>query len=197
MVIQAVDPRIAVPYWDYTYDAYLVDRKGGNISQIFDTELWSPSWFGHADDELHTITEGRWAYQQVSRNASAHVKNPYGYLRAPWNVNKSPYVTRVHKMCGATLEGANQHEFKWPTCGSHYNLTFSDEYDSWYSYVWQASYRPHGPVHLMIGGYTNCQDSLESLSDILPSDRIDRLKWCVVAMPRFFLAWGGAARGVR
>ena len=32
----------------------------------------------------------------------------------------------------------------------------ADDYDSWYAWVWEASYAPHGPVHFMIGGYTHC-----------------------------------------
>ena len=56
--------------------------------------------------------------------------NAYGYLRAPWNVNKSPFVTRAHEFCNATIGYS-----LWPSCGMHWNLTFDATYSSWYKWV--------------------------------------------------------------
>ena len=65
-----------------------------------------------------------------------------------------------------------------PDCGSHYNLTFDIEYASFYDYVWKASYRPHGPVHLFIGGYLNCESALEEMRHYGLTDiQINLLKW--------------------
>ena len=41
-------------------------------------------------------------------------------------------------------------DYAWPKCASHWKLTFN--YDSWYEWVWDSSYLPHGPVHSWIGG---------------------------------------------
>lgn len=53
---------------------------------------------------------GRWAYM----TSEANIRYPtlttgYGYLRAPWNMNPSPYLTRF----------ATENSF--PSCSSYYN----------------------------------------------------------------------------
>ena len=111
--LQCVDQAVSLPYWDFTFDHTLIRRRGTSVSGIFETELWSPEVFGNAEGDMHTITRGRWAYVPVGTDANASVHNAYGYLRAPWNVNKSPYLTRGHKMCGASLEEADETSFHW------------------------------------------------------------------------------------
>ena len=152
VAIQAVDPALAVPYWDYTYDAYLANNSATPLEALWSQDVWGSEWFGSSRGVNHTIEEGRFAYLEIAKNFSAPVHSPYGYLRAPWNVNKSPYLTRVHTFCGASMSisGFNS----WPTCHSHWLLTFT--MTNWYDWVWDAAYDPHGPVHFMIGGYTHC-----------------------------------------
>ena len=116
--LQAVNPTVSIPYWDYTIDAYLVGRDGKghgeNFGDVFkESTLFTEDWFGVTDVSSHRVTEGRFAYVRVTHNRSAPVTSPYGYLRAPWNVNKSPYLTRGHKMCGASLEQADDGTFHW------------------------------------------------------------------------------------
>lgn len=69
-------------------------------------------------------------------------------------------------MCGVREWGS------WPTCQTHYDVTFSDAYDSWYNYVWEASYTPHGPIHSLIGGYTNCETELDQMAVDLSIDNV-------------------------
>jgi len=135
--------------------------------------------FGSSDGALNTVTEGRWAYFRIATNLTAShamTTSPYGYLRAPWNVNKSPYLTRIPDVCGVKKWGS------WPSCQTHYDVTFSGYYDMWYNYVWGASYTPHGPVHTLIGGYSNCQSQLDDLGLQLGIDNstIADLKYAVV-----------------
>ena len=47
----------------------------------------------------------------------------YGLLRAPWSVNKSPYLTRAHSFCGESFDLD-----LWPSCAVHHNLTFNSAY---------------------------------------------------------------------
>lgn len=149
--LQAINPIIACPYWDFTEDATRVRTSNpGDVSDLWNTELWSDSWFGNATGPLQHVTQGRWAYQTVPLAESTQtVHNPYGYSRAPWNVNKEPFVTRSHQFCDASYPVD-----WWPSCGTHYNATF--EYTTFYDYVWSLSYDPHGPIHAFIGGYTHC-----------------------------------------
>ena len=134
------------------------------------TELWSEAWFGSAaGSEHHAIATGRFAGQQVSKvgESSSVPHSPYGYLRAPWNLNPSPYVTRYHKLCGVAPDETYYDDstllkevtdYKWPTCGAHWKLTFGEK--TWEDWVWASSYTPHGPVHAWIGGVGGggCED---------------------------------------
>lgn len=167
--VQAISPHIAVPYWDYTYDWYLANQSATPLETLWTLDVWQPTWFGKAEGELHTVTEGRFAYVEVASNFSAEWRSPYGYLRAPWNVNKSPYLTRHHSFCGASYTwqdsslygGTSATTTSWPSCQAHHQLTFN--MSTWYDWVWYASYAPHGPVHFMIGGYGNCGDIEEDI----------------------------------
>ena len=159
--IQAVHPVLTVPYWDYTIDSYVAKKKYGGVDgKMFeDSELWGPKWFGNSSTDKHHITDGRWAYQKISNFNQSDVRafhSPYGYARAPWNLNPSPFVTRYHKLCGvgpelAYMESLKDYtDYKWPTCAVHWKLTYGEH--SWYDWVWESSYLPHGPVHSWIGG---------------------------------------------
>ena len=152
LALQAVDASLALPFWDYTEDIARVRGGGGNTADLWSSKLWTDDWYGNAThDDRHTVTKGRFAYQKVTRDRNATTHNPYGYLRAPWNVNKDPYLTRNHEFCDTTFSLDT-----WPSCEAHYNLTFS--YDNWFDYVWTAGYAPHGPIHYFIGGFTHCGD---------------------------------------
>ena len=49
-------------------------------------------------------------------------------------------------MCEADVS----EEYPWPTCSMHYEL--ATEYESFYDWIWDSMYDPHGPVHVWIGG---------------------------------------------
>lgn len=64
-------------------------------------------------------------------------------------------------MCGIDTSDT----YPWPSCSSHYEL--ATEYDSFYSYVWQSLYDPHGPVHIWIGGVLDCERSYERIGELV------------------------------
>ena len=116
--LQAIDRSVAMPYWDYTADAYFLGREKFHLSPIFQSD-----WFGALSpaNSDHVIDAGRWAYTSIATVASADpslpssfskIKNPYGLLRSPWNTNPSPYLTRFHDVLGVEFGG-----FDLPTCG--------------------------------------------------------------------------------
>ena len=110
--LQLVDPKLSVPYWDYTWDEREFRKRHGAFGEGRDAEfwrmddMWSDEWFGSAENEHRTVVSGRFAWQTVTTGAGGgwanSVHNSYGYLRAPWNVNKYPYVTRGHELCGTS-----------------------------------------------------------------------------------------------
>ena len=168
--MQTVAPSLSVPYWDYTIDsaAFKVEDKG-DASVFFESEFWVSN-FGSTSSRKHSIDSGRFADQQVSlASEDDEVKSPYGFLRAPWNLNPSSSVTRFHKMCGLNPRAA----YAWPTCENHYALTFQQK--TWYDWVWTVSYLPHGPVHAWIGGMGGTCDGAD-LSDWLESSYEQKVK---------------------
>ena len=140
--LQAVDPTISVPYWEYTKDAILYESGGWEDSVIFLDE-----WFGVASptNANHVVTEGRWAYTPVLSDATdySNITNSYGLLRSPWNTNSVPYFTRYDLTLG--------HAFytNFPTCSQ-----FSEciRRDSLAKINECLNGETHGPVHIMIGG---------------------------------------------
>ena len=160
--LQAVDPRVALPYWDYTIDKYLYDN-GNWTSMKGDSPLWQDDWFGDTNAVNTTITAGRWAYIEVEIGVwGSESHNSYGYLRAPWNNNNNAYVERASSLCGQTYTAL-------PSCEVHY-YTLSKTY-TWSDFGWVLPYEPHGPVHMFVGGTKEC----EGVGDQVQSYLMDSL----------------------
>ena len=155
--MQAVNPRVALPYWDFTIDKHLYDV--GNWSTLGNSPMWGSEWFGRAGGEYDTVTEGRWAYIQVKSNVWGQSKhNSYGFMRAPWNNNNRPYVTRKTDLCGIDY-------ISMPSCEVHWYTL--DKTHSWYDFGWVLPYEPHGPVHMYVGGALNCNSTMTRVLDYI------------------------------
>ena len=181
--IQSIYPHLAVPYWDYTEDGELV-HSHQTLEVAWSQDIWGDNWFGNSTvDGDHTVKGGRFAYQQMYRSDDdAAVTNAYGFMRSPWNVGKSEYVTRAHRFCQSSYKYNS-----WPFCADHYNVTFSSSYDSWYDWTWMAGYVPHGPIHYYIGGYTNCDDLTSQFEEIgLGQPQVNDFALWMTMLPKNF-----------
>ena len=156
--MQAVDPRVSLPYWDFTIDKWLLDS--GNLSSVWQSPIFDASWLGGVNRDTLTIDEGRWANIAVAANQWTATHNSYGYLRAPWNNNPQPYLTRVPDMCGYSGTAL-------PSCVEHYFLLTSE---TWYDFAWLLPYDPHGTVHEVIGGTFHCNDTAAGVEAYLHSE---------------------------
>lgn len=58
--------------------------------------------------------------------------------------------------------------YDWPSCEEHYNLVTM--YSSFYDWVWDSMYSPHGPVHTWIGGVLNCEETIMSVGSLIGVD---------------------------
>lgn len=182
--LQTVDPSVTMPYWDYTIDSMQAKMRGKVDNSIFtDSKLFSADFFGTTHGTEHYIADGRFEKQQVATtNSSDQIQSPFGYLRAPWNLNPSPYVSRYHKMCGMSIEKIYDESLKgitdlhWPTCKAHYSLTFGEDTQTWYDWVWSSSYLPHGPVHAWIGGIygEECGSKMQALKSFMGDKDVAR-----------------------
>jgi len=142
IVMQLVNPKVALPYWDYTIEGQLVNMTGNPMafrtSMVFDKDMFGPCL------NNGIVTEGRFGYTPAYKNAQNYslVYNAYGYMRAPWNQNNLPYVTRFNTTYGVNFQAA-------PTCRTHRTVL---EYTSFADYGKYIEYRPHGTTHMLIGG---------------------------------------------
>ena len=143
--MQAINPRLSMPYWDFTIDSQMVQKN--SVKTLADSVVFSEDWFGVLDTDAHTVTKGRWAYLEVPKHESQDETpgNAFGVLRGPWNLNPSPYVTRFHGSCGSP------HSFSMPSCGAHLQLV--ENYDEW-RYVGDLIKQNavHDGAHLYTGG---------------------------------------------
>lgn len=166
IALRVVDPSIALPYWDYTIDAWIVAKTTNKVSSFWQLDYWRDDWFGNASaSPLHTVERGRYGYQRVTKDRHNAIHNPYGYLRSPWNMNKNEFVTRCHMLAGVsgTVDA-------WPTCQSHFTITF--DYDDAYDFMWNVEDAPHGAVHVMIGGYLKTGNVFDELRGVIPDSAI-------------------------
>ncbi len=159
--IQSVNPSVVVPYWDFT-----IDRAEGRT--VFTSLLSSPDYYGtvtypkgdmlsftrpdnHVEDAR--ISDGRWANQIAELNTYfPDLYAGYGYLRAPWCNNPSPYLSRYSYDWDVTSGYL-------PSCESHYEML--EVTDKMYLYFFDMSFAPHAPAHTAIGGIFGC-DALNS-----------------------------------
>lgn len=142
-VLQLVNPVVTVPYWDYTIEAHAALVQG-HIEAWRQSIVWDDDWFGEASPTDKVVTRGRFALTPVVGNAwdITDTVNPYGFVRAPWNMNKEKYVTRHNYTYGFTLDDA-------PGCQQHYDIM---QETTWSDFGTNIAYAPHGTVHAMIGG---------------------------------------------
>lgn len=57
--------------------------------------------------------------------------------------------------------------YPWPTCESHYSLVTS--FSDFYSWVWESMFDPHGPVHIWIGGVMDCEETYQTIENLVGS----------------------------
>ena len=107
MSLQLVNPKIALPYWDFTIESAVVDAQlDGDFTRLTEaSDLWNEDWFGSVDQEDWQVKDGRWAYLEVPIIDQEHRDfmgaDVFGRMRSPWNVNDRPYLVRgLGELCG-------------------------------------------------------------------------------------------------
>jgi hypothetical protein len=167
-VVRMVNPAVSLPFWDYTIDAVrMADDE--NVRAFYDSPLWADDIFGafpvsgtqQADDGIHEVTHGRWANISLRAEAwgaeASPVKNGWGLLRSPWNMNAAPLLTRGRLNYGFYFDSI-------PDCKDHYEQM---QLSTWLEFGLQIQYKPHGSIHTVIGGSWGV-DYLQELSELLP-----------------------------
>lgn len=153
--MQTVEPSVSLPFWDFT-----IDTSEGNIYPQ-DSFAFTPDTFGtitpasdpewgytYRNDTIKggRIPDGRFKHLKAEHNYKFEkfdqIDANYGYLRAPWNANPSPFISRFSGYTTAL-----------PSCTDHYawlkDNTFTD-------FMSDSPYSPHASVHGAIGSVMGC-----------------------------------------
>eukprot|EP01035_Chromulina_nebulosa_P018000 gene18000-23638_t len=190
--LQAIDPSISMPYWEYAMDSTLYDDWQ-------DSPIFNDDWFGDNSpgNDLHELNTGRWGDILVPSGesyidwsiAETSSLNPFvngrGHLRSPWNNNPSRYIGRYNSTYGAA-------EIDMPTCDIVYECYRSTELGYMLNCLNGVT---HGPVHVKIGGAWDNSD-LFTDGDVHFLKSIDRVLVfnddCACSIPQQYLDSYGA-----
>lgn len=155
--LQAIDPTVSIPYWEYGMDAYLYTSL--DQSPIFDVDFlgkMNPMNDDHRIDDgsfwstVTTPSAEKYSTWSIKDTASLNpYRNAYGAMRSPWNNNPSPYIGRHN----TTYD--NSQYSSAPSCSSLQDCFQSDGISDM-NYCLNGI--THGPVHIMIGGAWGDED---------------------------------------
>ena len=162
--LQAVEPSLAMPYWEYAMDTSL-------YRDWYDSAVFQDDWFGAASpaNADHAIERGLWAGVKLPDGAAYKTKwsvqktgslnpfvNGYGLMRSPWNNNPSPYIGRHNLTYGITTT-------KMPDCAVMSSCYASKSLSGMTDCLNGVT---HGPVHILIGGNWGEGDVFQKNRDI-------------------------------
>ncbi|CBJ26075.1 tyrosinase-like protein 2 [Ectocarpus siliculosus] len=143
--LQAINPAVTVPYWDFTLESTFFGSSDFRSSGVF-----ADDWFGAAspDNDLHTPTKGRFGYVPAMADAKefSKVYNSYGVLRSPWNNDPSPFMTRSSMIYGFF------NNLKPSGC---FEYSHALRHQDWMSFSMVLNAAAHGHIHETVGGSWN------------------------------------------
>ncbi|CAM9493178.1 unnamed protein product [Ectocarpus sp. 6 AP-2014] len=178
--LQAVNPKLTVPYWDFTIETSTSTETVYNPASPYTrTPLLDASWFGTADLDDGMVKDGRWAKSEIPKvrdnNPGGLEPDVYGKLRAPWNTNDRAYLTRgLGQLCQLNTDQL----LAWPTCQTHYELTTG--FHTFYDWVWDSMQAPHAPLHLWLGGTMDCAGTYEAIGELVGNSIAETLTLLVI-----------------
>eukprot|EP00638_Chattonella_subsalsa_P009251 CAMPEP_0117750630 /NCGR_PEP_ID=MMETSP0947-20121206/10488_1 /TAXON_ID=44440 /ORGANISM="Chattonella subsalsa, Strain CCMP2191" /LENGTH=616 /DNA_ID=CAMNT_0005568845 /DNA_START=104 /DNA_END=1951 /DNA_ORIENTATION=+ len=189
--IQAVNPKVSLPYWDYALDFQKIADlgEGADYMEFLNSEVFTAKYFGSTDEETHYIKDGRWAGLTVpttdylsEEEFETLPHNAFGYLRAPWSSNSDPGYIRTSYMCGVDPSDL----FPVSKCDKFQTLLMYDTLVDWGKAV---SYDPHGPVHILLGGAVGCKDAYERLNELFDEDTVHDLTQFAFGLHKNLFRW--------
>lgn len=150
--MQAVDPKVTLPYWDYSIDSEELGEDWYSKSPIFRSD-----WFGTGNAEnAYMIDEGRFANIPVGtvddlKHAPEH--NGFGLLTEAFNQSPDKYVARADSICGYPTKG------RLPGCKELKGVITQESLPEMHAYL---EYDFHRRLHMAVGGAWECPHNLKA-----------------------------------
>jgi hypothetical protein len=167
--LQAINPRIIMPYWEYTMEsAEIMTDHNGNFNAFYEiSPVFSEKWFGNFD----TMQEP-WSSIELSKSTIRH--NSFGLMRAPWNFASDTKVLRYRERCGFNTAKMLVDMEAPSTCESFSTVLEEGNFEDFQVGLMHA---PHGSIHIILGGISgDCESSYkENLKDYFDDDAIARI----------------------
>lgn len=152
--LQAVNPSVIQPYWDFTVDSL---ELGNDWDQ---SQLFSDLWYGNATpSNFERSVDGRFSATPMTTSFDFSVHNPYGRVTDTRNCDPSPYVTRAHEFCGIDIDYPIPGCQELAQCLQTQNLV--DLHDCSENVL-------HGNIHTVIGGFWDCKYSMKDYAKKYP-----------------------------
>ena len=149
--LQAIDPSLAMPYWEYGMDPYM-------YTNWWESPLFDADWFGEANpaNDEHIISDGGmwqgismpdgddYADWSIAETGSLNpFVNGYSMMRSPWNNNPNPMIGRHNQTYSMSQY------YTMPLCSTLQSCFKSTSL----AYINDClNGATHGPVHILIGG---------------------------------------------
>ncbi|CAM9353897.1 unnamed protein product [Heterosigma akashiwo] len=155
-VLQAIEPTIAMPYWNYIQDSVEYGNAWSTESKVF-----SDAFFG-AYQESGEL-RGRWGFtlprvQSAEDRETAH--NSYGYLTNYYNQDNHGTLHRSNRVCGWAFE-----RIGLPDCAAEAAVLAAT--DSFADFWDPADVVLHEKLHPMLGGAWDCKlDAGEAMAQL-------------------------------
>jgi len=173
MALQAVDPKLTLPYYDMARD---MDEVGG-VENLSKSKFWSSAWFGSLIGDPSDGYQVKDSYfgkkwkiplQKDLPEAPSSQANVHGILREPSNPNPNRFVTRM-----GTLYGQNQADYISFDTKSLSKMT-KDTSLSYGEFDGQVNDLPagiHAGLHYMMGAYASDKNTGADLPQYPEGDK--------------------------
>lgn len=143
--LQAVDPSVSVPYWDYTIDA------SGAHEWWKDSAIWRLDYFGPLNNSATgNRLQGRFKGIKTAFGYENPEHNSWGVNTDVMNNNPSREVTRAAEICGLPTHSA------LPSCHTLKGLFNQSAISSLSDFESFIEVQLHATVHMQMGGMTDC-----------------------------------------
>ncbi|KAH8095699.1 phosphatase [Aureococcus anophagefferens] len=186
--MQAVDPSVSMPYWDYTLDKWLYTDRAPNgqhkshgsrdLLRLWESPVWTADFFGASDEDTGVIVDGAWAHTKVPL-LSERLFNDSGFAGhfrtngfascygQTDDVCTYPALSLLRQKKASTMHQGNAFGLLRSPWNQRGEPT-QGMYTSFADYMIQLQVSPHGTVHVFAGGaFGDCSAKYDELGKIV------------------------------